>query len=728
SGGREQAATSTLEEREKFLDLLTKFKLKLTDAYQQGLDKKPEIRKEIEQYQGSLVASFLTDREVTTPGVMDLFTLRKEEIRASHILLHLPAGESATESAAVYSKAHELIAALKAGAPFESLAVANSTDPSVSQNKGDLYYFTGGQMVPEFERAAYAMKVGEISSQPVRSQFGLHIIKIVDRKPAPRETHCAHIMIRFPSQNPSPEDTLDAFDKIKTIQDSLAMGIDFADLAKRNSQDPGSAPRGGDLGIFGRRRWIQSFDEVAHTLDSGQVSGIVRTIYGYHLIKCYEKFPPKSFEDGKKEVQQLYQQTRFQEDYKKFLAGLKQKLQFRMNDSVATAFIGALDSTKSTRDTAWAGTIPSEWEAAALYVFGTRVVSVDSVVGLINGRPDMNNVSLRAASVKSTLDKIEEQLIFQVRGETMERDYPEFASIMKEYLDGILLYQIEQDRVWNRVAITDSALTAYFESHRDKFMYPDRVDFSAVSIANDSLAQFIHAWMKDGKAMEEIASEDSARMKAPTSHEAKFAVGSSKLSSDVTKVLTTIAGELKKDAALRVQLVAHPDTSSRKKQKEKLATQRLDVLKAHLAKKLGIAEGGISTASRPIAKGLSADESKSLASRIDVEILDRRPWLSGVEHNVLPVTHDERTQHADSLAEGAISSPFRFKNGFTIVRLNKRDPLRHKTFEEAGTEVSSAFQEYESKRLEQEWLDSLRVHYPVVEYKEVLKKAFAPIQ
>jgi hypothetical protein len=73
---------------------------------------------------------------------------------------------------------------------------------------------------------------------------------------------------------------------------------------------------------------------------------------------------------------------------------------------------------------------------------------------------------------------------------------------------------------------------------------------------------------------------------------------------------------------------------------------------------------------------------------------------------------------------GAVSNPFTVRGTYSIVRLNKREPTRLKTFEEAGGELSSAFQEAESKRLETEWLQSLRQRYPVVEHKEALKDAF----
>ena len=313
------------------------------------------------------------------------------------------------------------------------------------------------------------------------------------------------------------------------------MGVDFAELAKRNSEDPGSAPKGGDLDWFTRRRWIQSFDEVALTMQPGQVSDIVRTIYGYHLIKCYDRKPPKTFDESRKELQQVYQQTRFQEDYKKFMDRLKKQVGYSMHTAAATEFAASVDSTTSTRDSAWADGVPAEVKAKALFTFGPRVVSVDSVITLIKGRPDMANVPLRAASLWSTLEKIGEQLVFQVKGETITQEYPEFASMMKEYTDGILLYQIEQDRVWNRVSISDSALISYFENNRDKFMYPDRVDFTALYIATDSLASLVHGKLESGATIGDIVAKDSARMKQQTSFPVTFGRNSATLSKNAKK-------------------------------------------------------------------------------------------------------------------------------------------------------------------------------------------------
>jgi len=732
NGSREHGQNATQEDREKFLDLMTKFRLKLTDAYQQRLDTRPDVMGEIQRYQGSIAASYLADREITRPGIKKMYDRQKDEIRASHILLSLSPTASLQDSTAAFAKAYELISALKSGADFGLVALEHSQDPSAKQNKGDLYYFTAGQMVPPFEDAVYALKLREITSDPVRTQFGLHIIKMIDRKPVPGEIKCSHIMIRFERNDPTPDDTLAAYKRISAIQDSLAMGLDLADLAVRNSEDPGSAPRGGDLDWFSRRRWILPFDEVAFTLKPGQISHIVRTVYGYHLIKCTDARPPKSFDEVKKDLEQLYRQNRFQDDYKRFITKLKKETRFSIDGNVVSRFIAACDSSKSTRDTAWTAGISRELRASAIMRFDQRPVTVDSVIALITNDPDFSNVPLTATQSLSMLDKVGEQLAFAAKADMLARENPEFVSIMKEYKDGILLYQIEQERVWNRITVNDSLLHAFFHGHRDQFMYPDRVDISEIHVVSDSIAGELYKDLKSAKTLEQLVYADSLRMTMPTRFQALFEPRSAKLTPQPVKRLKEIAQELRADASVKLQLTAHLDTTKRKRQNESIALQRIDAIISYLSRSLGIASGRITSSSRPIAKSLAdtnAAATRKMAAQVDIEIVGRKPIVvGGVQSGIYTKTLDERTTRADSLNVGTHTAPFQFKGYYVIVRLNRRDSTRQKTFEEAGTEVSSAFQEFESKRLESEWLGSLRTRYPVVVYKQELKKAFAPGQ
>ena len=280
-----------------------------------GLDRRPELQAEIQQYKGSLAASYLTDRQLVAPAIKKMYDRSLEELRASHILIQVKQGATPEDSAAAMKKVNEVIALANSGKDFGELALNFSDDPSAKTNRGDLYYFSVGKMVPEFEDAAFAMKKGEISQKPVVSRWGYHILKITDRKPASGTTHCGHIMIRFESQSPSPDDTLKAYQKIAALQDSLSAGTPFAALAKAHSDDGGSSENGGDLGWFDRGRWPQTFDEAAFSLKPGETSPIVRTQYGYHIINCTGVNLPRSFEDTRQDLQNKYQQQRFQTDY-----------------------------------------------------------------------------------------------------------------------------------------------------------------------------------------------------------------------------------------------------------------------------------------------------------------------------------------------------------------------------------------------------------------------------
>ncbi|HTO92739.1 MAG TPA: peptidylprolyl isomerase [Bacteroidota bacterium] len=727
-GTREAGAATSQDDREKFLDLVVKYRLKLAGAYGEGLDRRPEVVNEISSYKGSLAQTYLTEREIVNPGVRKLYARQNEEIRASHILLTLSPSASPADSAAAYRKAYEIIAAAKGGADFGRLALENSQDPSVKVNRGDLYYFTAGQLVTPFEDAAFGMKVGDISSVPVRTQYGLHIIKIVDRKPAPGEVHAGHIMIRFQTQNPTPEDTAAAYAKIRALKDSLARGVSFEGLAQRHSEDPGSAGRGGDLGYFSRRRWVQPFDEVAMNLKPAQVSDIVRTPYGYHLIKCYDVRPRKSFEAARAELQPIYQQLRYQEDYAKFMERLRAEVHYALNDTTLSRFIAALDSTGTTRDSAWWARIGTPLGAAPLFTLEGKSIPVDSAVRLINERQDLAGTPLRAQNMRGAVDKIGEGLVFSAKADRLSAEVPEFAALLAEYKEGILLYQVEQEHVWNRIVMGDSVLKPYFAANRDKFTWPDRISITAVQAASDSLAGVIARELRAGTSVEAIAAHDSTRMAAPASHRTVFAANSAALDAATRSALAAFAREAKENDAVHFTLTVRPDTSRAKAHRMKLAERRLEAVRSYLTGKLNVPAPRVASvlAALPAGPSLAERPGADIANTLVTEIAGRTSWFAArPETVVLPPSTDERTQRADSLTTGGVTPVFLYKGFFTVARLNGRENARRKTYEEAGPELASAYQDFESKRLESDWLAQLRRTYPVVENTAALRNAFA---
>ncbi len=618
SAGIDVARQSTAEERERFLDLLTNYKLKLQDAYDRNLLQDPEIMKELREYRATLASTYLIEKEITTPGIQQLYERRQNQIHVQHILLSMKPDAGPEDTLRLYTKAADLIKRAKVGENFDSLAIKYSEAPGNATTHGDLYFLTGGKVTGSFEDGVYALKKGEISPRPVRTPFGYHIIKVLEIEPT-RVMKVRHIMARFQNNNnPDSADVAGAHARITAIQDSLKKGRDFAELAGKLTEDGGSAGSGGDLGWFERARWVLPFDITAFGMKPGQISGIIRTPFGFHIIRCdsVKSLPPYAAMEP--ELKKTYQQMRYNDDYSVYVDSMKKQFGYAFHEDAFRAFLSHVDSTKTTDDSAWDQSIPSNIRSSALMTIGGQPVSIDTVISILRNKQEYRSASLRAGDLKPHIDRIADAFLFERRSEGLERKYPEFASLMSEYTDGIILYRLEQMEVWNKTSVSDSSLKQFFSQNREKFMYPERLRVSEIYLEADTTALVVYDSLKHG---------------------ADF---------------TRIAKEWNEDPEL----------------KEKSGDKGF----------------------------INADT-------------------------------DEVSRKAVTLKVGEFSEPFELESGsYAIIKLVAKDPPRQKTFEEAGAEVSNAYQEHESKMLEKEWIDRIRQKYVVKQNKALLKNAFSSPQ
>ncbi|MGA9365182.1 MAG: peptidylprolyl isomerase [Bacteroidota bacterium] len=484
SGGWEAARSLPMAEKEKFLDLLLNFRLKLLDARQRGLDRDPEVVKEMQEYRTSLATSFFLDKVIVTPGLQLLYERRKEEVRASNILFGLPRTPTPKDTLAAWQKASEVLKRAEAGEDFAGLVRRFSEDYSSRQNGGDTYYFSSGFMAPPLEDACFQLQPGQVYPAPVRSQFGYHVIKLTDRKPNRGQIRASHIMIRFGAL--TPEDSLRAYSAIKALQDSLRAGIDFGELAKHHSQDGGSASVGGDLGFFERRRAIQPFDEAAFSLRVGEVSGIVRTPYGYHLIRVTDEKHLAPFEEMKSALREQYQNSRYTYNYENYLQAYKKSVGFKFYEDTVDTLLSRSDTAKTSADSLWDRDIPGQVREKPVFSFATESVSLDSVIQVLRKDPEFSNTQLKPDGIRKALERIAERSLMRYRTRDIELEYPDFKQTLKEYEEGVLLYKSEQRHVWDRISTNDSLLRDYYQKHRERYTTADSVNFGEIYISKDS--------------------------------------------------------------------------------------------------------------------------------------------------------------------------------------------------------------------------------------------------
>ncbi|MGE5497018.1 MAG: peptidylprolyl isomerase [Syntrophothermus sp.] len=608
AGGIDAAKKDSLSKIKNFLDLYVNFKMKLKDAQLRGFDKNQALQSELNDYKEKVGSTYLVEKEMVNPGIRDLYEKRKTELRAAHIMLR----PDTMSDAQARAFAQSLLERIKKGESFEELAKQYSADQYSKNSGGDVYYLTAGAVVPEFEDAAYKTPVGQVYPEVVKTRFGYHIIKVTEKHDRVPAVKAAHIMIDM-RQDSGKVDTVKALAKIKDIQTQLRNGADFAELARKYSEDPGTKESGGDLGFFERKMIVKEFDEAAFNLLPGMISDIIKTRYGYHILKVYERKPMPSFEESKEELKQLYKKTRYDYDYPEFVEKLKKSYDFQVNNNTVDMIDKNADTTKVGQmylDSKLRSTVKDQ----VLYTWNGGKCIVDSFFTKIAAMPEFSEKKISGQLVIDALKKVSETQVLDLEVKSLDQKDPQFAALMDDYRNGIYIFKLQEDEIWGKIKLDSVKLAEFWEGNKAKYTWPDRVEFSEIFANEDSSIQKYFKMLKAGENFDSLA--------------AKY--------------------------------------TERPGFKEK-------------AGKYGLVD---------IKSGQLAEEANKLTK------------------------------------PGEYSAPFPNANGYSIVRLISKDGARQKTFEEARAEVSGQFQEEESKRLEKEYIDSLKGTYKPVSHYEELEKAY----
>ncbi len=507
NGGWDAAATSTLADRQKFLDLLVKFRLKVREARDKGLERDSAVQDELNTYRLSVAQSYMLEKELVEPNVQRLYDRKKEEIRISHILFRISVLGRPQDTLEAYNRAMEAIHQIPT-TPFDTLADRYSNDPSVANNHGDLGYFSTGRMVPEFEDACYALNPGQYTPLPVRTQFGYHVIMMTGRRPNLGSVHIAHILLRY-AQNRS--DTAAIRDTAWMVYRKIKAGMPFGEAASRYSMDPGSAGRDGDIGEYERGMLPANLQDLLFTAAVDSLLEPVQFPYGFHIFKVLGRKPVPPFAELEKSLKDTYQQQRYQADYRTYVRNLRQRYAVTLDSTVLRDLAGAFDTTMTPSHPQWADTVSAALRAQVLIRAGKDHWSVQQVLDRIGTNEELKGVLLTPERVRVMVDKVADGVALELHARTVPLRHPEFAELMKEYEEGILLYRVEQDEVWKKLAVNDSILHAFYDETKEKYRWPDRINVGEIYLVTDSAANACYQRILKGEPFDSVAAHSTVR-------------------------------------------------------------------------------------------------------------------------------------------------------------------------------------------------------------------------
>ena len=482
---------------EEYLELFINFHLKVYDALQMGLDTNSTFITELAGYRLQLAQRFMIDQNKIDQLFNEALHRMNYDIRASQILISLDENAAPEDTIAAFNTINKLRERALAGENFGELARKYSHDPSAAgipasehrpatpPNYGDLNYFTVLEMVYPFETIAYQTPINEIS-KPVRTSFGYHIIKVTDRLPAMGTARIAHFMVREPlNANKAQLDSIER--RINEIHSQITGGRSFEELTKLYSDDKSSAQRGGEMPPFRSSQMVPEFIKAISELnEQGSISAPVRTQYGWHIIKLLEKQLP---DVGEQSLAQL--RNRVSRDSR---AELSEDALIRRIKS-ETGFIENRELLKPFYDLVDNRIFQGKWEFEdnfnpenILFQFAdTKVTQSD--FGHYLSTNQMRSPVPIANHINSMYESLVTQKLLNFEKETLEKRNPEFRNIMREYHDGMLLFELTNRKVWSRAVEDTVGLTEFFNKNTSNYMWDKRVDGIIYTFSNKEVAE-----------------------------------------------------------------------------------------------------------------------------------------------------------------------------------------------------------------------------------------------
>ncbi|HLU86590.1 MAG TPA: peptidylprolyl isomerase, partial [Taishania sp.] len=490
---------------DEYIELFKKFQLKVAEAEALGYDTIPKLKRELEGYQKQLAQPYLTDNEMNKVLVDQAYERMKTEVRASHILIKVDANASPEDTLKAYKKIMAIRDKIVKGEDFGKIALENSEDPSAKMNNGDLGFFTAFQMVYPFENAAYETKVGELS-MPVRTRFGYHLIKVTDRRDARGTMKAAHLMIAANKENDQQEVIDKAQSKAKELYQKLQEGANFEELVKAYSDDPSSSTNGGLLPLFGTgatTRLLPEFEDAAFQLkNNGDFSEPVQTNFGFHIIKRIELTPLRSFEELKKDIESRVNrddranvtQNSYIEKLKKeynFVDKSAESLKWFEKNIDSAIYKGQFDLEKIKVD-------------KAMFVLDNKPYTQTDFAKYMNSNPRFARGNALNEVAKKVYPEWVKNTVLDLEKSNLTTKYPEYKALMNEYHDGILLYEIMSDKVWNKAMTDTVGLKAFYEANKSNYVWDTRYDATIYETMTEDNAKKVFKLVKKNIAADSI--------------------------------------------------------------------------------------------------------------------------------------------------------------------------------------------------------------------------------
>lgn len=485
-----------------YMDLFIDYKLKVAEAYDQKLNEQSSYIKEFSKYQEQLSRNYIYDNNVTDDLAREAYDRSLEEIEAEHVLITLKYEDLPKDTLVAYNTISKIRERAIKGEDFKELAKRYSEEPGAEERAGYLGYFSVFAMVYPFENMAYNTAKGEIS-EIVRTQFGYHIVHVLNKREKAPEISVSHIMI---SDKDDDARTFKPNERIREIWNLLEQGESFDKLAKQFSDDKNSAIKGGKLNPFSRGTLrSKAFESYAFNLkEPGKISKPFLTQFGWHIVKLDEIHPIQSFEQRKEYLEKRVKQgNRSKVVTNAINAKIKEKYGFKAGGTFKEDFMAYLPDEALKRKYHY-DSLPPIAEKV-IFTIGDKDVSYEAFARYIESRQrrlaQYRQKELLINDMYAEFEMIELKNYFRDRLEYENEDY---AAIISEYRNGLLIFDLMNANIWQKAKTDSIGLKKFYDKTRDSYQWEKRVNAIMVSAITREIAEQALELLSEGKTEAEI--------------------------------------------------------------------------------------------------------------------------------------------------------------------------------------------------------------------------------
>lgn len=466
----------SLEELEEFLPIYLDYRAKLLAAKEEGYFQDSTIIEEYRSYAKQAAYAYWLENEIK-PSALDEYAKRAgQEMKAYHILIAVGNNANEYEVNQAINRLKEAKTKIENGASLDEVNEEYSTVRSGRSMGGDLPWLSAGRTVKEFEDVLYSLEIGEVS-EPFKTQFGYHIILLQNKRDRTPARLANHIFVRGTGDSA-------AYDKIHEAYDLLEKGESWSIVLPRFSEDGASVRNDGTIGwVSYKGNYAVDFVDAVMSVDPDkEYSEPVKTNYGFHIFKIDSVETYNSEERYRKKLLSELKQTPYYSEnndfVKKYLQDKFNSTEIKGNFTEYRNWVLSYDST-AVADLPY----PTDLADKPIYEFNESTYTVDDLHSFLK---EQYNQSIVRNFVMGWYNAFKDEVLESQLVDLTTEQFPEFEEQSEGYLNGLVIYNFNEDNIWSAATVDTSRLRSIYDENPQDYQYPDRPFYYLLTARHDS--------------------------------------------------------------------------------------------------------------------------------------------------------------------------------------------------------------------------------------------------